>query len=103
MLLSGNPLLMGENVLAAGLQWLAAASSQYFSSAQPTAHSVVTEIAEAGTFSSCGPSALLLEPVSTCEFVLAPSYMENPGTQCSYVMDWHRLGLSCQDVNEKGK
>lgn len=56
---------MGENVLAAGLQWLAAASSQYFTSVQHATHSVVTEIAEAGTFSLCGPSALLLEPFST--------------------------------------
>lgn len=65
MLLSGSPLLMGEDGLAAGLQLLVAASSQYFNSAWPATYSVVTEIAEAGMFSLNGSSALLLEPVST--------------------------------------
>lgn len=55
---------MGKDGLAAGLQLLAAASSQYFRSVQPATHSVVTEIPEVAMFNLNEPSALLLELVS---------------------------------------
>ena len=79
-----------------------AASFQYFNFAQTATHSVVTETAEAGTFSLNGSSALLLELFPTRQLTLAPSYMENQGVQCSYGTDWHRLGFSCQAVKERG-
>lgn len=101
VLLSGSPLLMGEDGLAAGLQLLVAASSQYFNSAWPATYSVVTEIAEAGMFSLNGSSALLLEPVSTWQLTLTPSYKENQDTQCSYGTDCS-LGAKLWKKRETG-
>lgn len=47
MLPSGNPLLMAEDGLAAGLELLAAYRSQGITSAQHATFSAVTEVADA--------------------------------------------------------
>lgn len=57
--------VVGEGGLAAGLQLLAAVSSQYFNAAWPDTHSVLSEIAGAGMLSWNRSSALLLGLVST--------------------------------------